>query len=67
MKNAKHCPWCGPEMNDYLMMIHTDEDLARNHHRPRHHVYCPGCDVTGPEGVDEKTAVEQWNKRYNET
>ena len=55
---AQPCPWCGTEWLEYLMIVDGDDPK-----RPRRHVFCPGCNVQGPEGLSDKSAIEQWNKR----
>lgn len=50
------CPWCGETKT--LFIVDVGE-----YKRPRKKVLCPMCDIMGPEGLDEKGAIEQWNRR----
>lgn len=50
------CPWCGETKT--LFVIDDGGDT-----RPRKKVFCPMCNIVGPEGLDEKGAIEQWNRR----
>lgn len=54
--DCESCPWCG--VTDQLLVISTGDDR-----RPRRHVWCPMCHVIGPEGLDDRGAVVQWNNR----
>jgi hypothetical protein len=56
--DAIACPWCGEKDRDMLMIIQTGYPT-----RPRKNVWCSMCNVTGPEGINEKSAIEQWNAR----
>lgn len=56
--NAIACPWCGGKDRDMLKIVESG-----NTFRPRKNVWCPMCNVKGPEGINERSAVEQWNSR----
>jgi hypothetical protein len=50
------CPWC---QNIDLLMVIDDGDEGR----PRKRVWCPQCDIWGPEHTTEAGAIETWDMR----
>lgn len=55
------CPWCGPEYRNQLRVTGTGSPK-----RPRKNIWCPMCNVVGPEGISDASAAEQWNKRWDQ-
>jgi len=53
---ALPCPWCG-STRDLVVIADGDE------RRPRRRVWCPMCDIVGPEHLDDAGAVQAWNSR----
>jgi len=54
--NLSGCPWCGETKT--LFIVDDGGDT-----RPRRKVFCPMCNILGPEGLDDNEATEQWNRR----
>lgn len=55
--NLEQCPWC-PDTDSLFPVEEGAPD------RTRYRIWCPGCDIAGPEGLDEQGAAEQWNRRW---
>lgn len=51
---ADPCPWCGE--SHQLLVVTTQWPR-----RPRRNVWCPCCDIKGPEHLDDAGAIEIWN------
>lgn len=53
---ADPCPWCA---QSHQLLVTTSQWPDR----PRRNVWCPCCDIKGPEHLDDAGAVQSWNGR----
>lgn len=48
------CPWCGQDKPKLLL---TQQD-----YKDEYYVLCKECEAQGPTDLDEKCAIQEWNK-----